>query len=645
MSLIAGVRLGPYEIQSAIGAGGMGEVYKARDTRLDRTVAIKVLPARVASDPNLRERFEREARAVAGLNHPHICTLHDVGRQDGVDFLVMEYLEGQTLADRLANGALPLDKVLQYAIQIADALDKAHRAGITHRDLKPANIFLTKSGAKLLDFGLAKLKQGASPAAALSGFQTGDDTMTAEGTLLGTLQYMSPEQVEGKEADARSDIFAFGAVVYEMATGKRAFEGKSQAGVMAKILEQDPPPMSTVQAMTPPALDRVLRTCLEKDPDERWQTAHDVRKQLTWIAEGGVEVTPLTTASTKGSGALRRRAVRWIPGVMVLVAVSGLAIWSLSTRRSAPQSVSRFTITLPPHERLPVLQSATGGTRSWLAISHDGRHLAYVATRGSIYQLYLRAIDSLEARPISGTEGAVDPFFSPDGQWIGFFADGKVKKVSVNGGAALTLADAPNAQGASWGSQGTIVFGTAASVLFQVPDEGGNPRPLTQMAKGETSHRDPQFLPSGKAVLFTAGGLPSGAAEKVAVQLIETGERRNLLQRGTSPGYASSGHLLYSQGRTLMAVPFDPQRLAIVGTSVPVVEGILEYANIGAAAQYSISATGSLVYIPAGLDGIQRRLVWVGRDGAQQLLAAPPRAYDWPQLSPDGRRIAVEIAE
>src|ERR1700694_4352243 len=330
MAILPGRRLGPHEILSAIGAGGMGEVYRARDTRLDRIVAIKVLPTHLADRSELRERFEREARTIASLNHPHICVLHDIGQQDGIDYLVMEYLEGETLAHRLLKGSLPLEQVLQYAIEIADALDKAHRKGVTHRDLKPGNIMLTKSGTKLLDFGLAKLKQEVAPAnVQLSELPTVNDPLTAHGTIVGTLQYMAPEQLEGKEVDARTDIFAFGAVMYEMATGKRAFEGKSQASLIAAILEREPPPMTSLQPMTPPALDRVVKKCLAKDPDDRWHAAKDLYEGLKWIAEGGSALTP--AAATKGIRALERRGLILSVGVLLLVAVvTGLAIWNLT---------------------------------------------------------------------------------------------------------------------------------------------------------------------------------------------------------------------------------------------------------------------------------------------------------------------------
>jgi serine/threonine protein kinase len=478
-------KLGPYEIVTAIGAGGMGEVYRAKDTRLGRTVAIKVLPAHFADDPERRERFEREARTIASLNHPHICTLYDIGHQDGIDFLVLEYLEGETLAQRLLKGPLPLEQVLQYAIEIADALDKAHRKGVTHRDLKPGNIMLTKTGTKLLDFGLAKLKQEVAPAnVPFSQLPTASDALTAQGTIVGTLQYMAPEQLEGKEVDARTDIFAFGAVVYEMAAGKRAFEGKSQASVISAIMSSDPPPISSLQPMTPPALDRVVKRCLAKETDERWQSANDLTNELKWIAEGGSQAGVLApTATAKGIRMFGRRPLILSLGALILgAAVTGLTVWNL--RPSPLQPVTRTVINLPPGQQLAGLDSGLA-----VALSPDGTHLAYVARQGGTQQIYLRALDSLEARPIPGTEGAINPFFSPDGQWVGLFAGGKLKKLSVNGGAALTLGDATGPRGASWGGQGMIAFApTEISTLLQVSDAGGNPQPLTRLEKGEVSH-------------------------------------------------------------------------------------------------------------------------------------------------------------
>jgi Tol biopolymer transport system component/predicted Ser/Thr protein kinase len=642
MAITPGTRLGPYEILFAIGAGGMGEVYKARDTRLDRIVAIKVLPTHLADRSELRERFEREAKTIASLNHPHICTLYDIGHQDGTDFLVMEYLEGETLVQRLLKGPLPIEQVLQYAIEIADALDKAHRKGITHRDLKPGNIMITKSGTKLLDFGLAKWKQEATPGASLSQLPTVEKIdLTAEGTVLGTIAYMAPEQVEGKtgEIDARTDIFAFGAVVYEMATDKKAFEGKTSASVMAKIMEVDPPPMSSLQPITPPVLDRIVKRCLAKDPENRWQTARDIELELKSIAEGGSQVSALSAAPVKGFRAIVRRPLVIGLGALLLgAAIASLVTWYLKPAPARP--VTRAVIDLPAGEQLAGLPSLA------VAVSRDGKQLAYVAAApGGIQQLYLRAMNSLEARSLPDTQGATDPFFSPDGQWLGFWADGRVKKISVNGGAAVTLCDAGSLYGATWSSQGTIVFGPGTSPLLEVPDTGGTPQPLMPaLNAGETGHVSPEFLPGGKAVLFTVGPAPY----RIAVYSLETGKRRDLIQGGNSPQYSSSGYLVYAQtDGTLMAVPFDAQRLEVTGAAVTVVEGVMQSAAASATGspttQYSLSSTGSLVYVAGSAEALQRQLVWVTRSGVAQPLPAPAHAYDNPRISPDGKRIAVEI--
>src|SRR6202165_2167786 len=405
MTILPGRRLGPHEILSAIGAGGMGEVYRARDTRLDRIVAIKVLPTHLADRSELRERFEREARTIAGLNHPHICTLFDIGQQDGIDYLVMEYLEGKTLAQRLLKGSLPVEQVLKYAIEISDALDKAHRKGVTHRDLKPGNIMVTKTGTKLLDFGLAKLRQDAAPVTPLSELATVNDPLTAQGTIVGTLQYMAPEQLEGKEVDARTDIFAFGAVVYELATGKRAFEGKSQASLIAAILEREPPAMSSLEPMTPPALDRVVKKCLAKEPEKRWQAASDVCDELMWIAESGSQVALAPGTAVKGTRTLGRREMTIIVGIVLLAAAIGsLATWNLR-HAVAPttQPVTRTVINLPPGQQLAGLEYGPA-----VALSPDGTRLAYVARQGGVQQIYLRAMDSLESNPIPGTESAAN---------------------------------------------------------------------------------------------------------------------------------------------------------------------------------------------------------------------------------------------
>jgi Tol biopolymer transport system component len=635
MALTNGTKLGPYEILAPLGAGGMGEVYRARDTRLDRTVAIKILPAQFSTDPLRKQRFEREAKTISSLNHPHICVLHDVGCQDGIDYLVMECVEGETLAKRLERGPLPLEQVLKFGMQVADALDKAHRHGIVHRDLKPGNIMLTPAGAKLLDFGLAKPAAPLTSVATLTAAATQSSPMTEQGAIVGTFQYMSPEQVEGKELDGRSDIFSFGAVLYEMLTGQRAFPGKSQLSVASAILEKEPAPLSTVKPLTPPALNHAIKKCLAKLPDERWQSASDLASELKWITEGSAQSSVPLVAPV----AARRMLRRWIlvSAVVCSIAmvVTGLAVWNLRPSPS-PQPVTRTTINLPPGQRLAGLENGPS-----VALSPDGTRLAYVARQGGTQQLYLRAMDSLEGRPIPGSEGAVNPIFSPDGQWLGFFAGGKLKKVSMSGGAAVTLGDATNPRGVNWGSQGMIAFAArAVDGLQQVSEAGGAPQPLTRVDKGEASQRWPDFLPGSKAVLFVAGTSAADFANaQVAVQSLGTGERRNLIQ-GTGPHYAPSGHLVYAQGGSLMAMPFDPERLAVTGAAVPVVEGVAQSTYTGAT-QYSVSATGSLVYVPGGVQAAQDKLVWVNRNGSEQPIAAPTRAYSNPRLSPDGRRVTV----
>jgi serine/threonine protein kinase len=632
----SGQRLGPYEILAAIGAGGMGEVYRARDTRLDRVVAIKILPDHNASKPELRERFEREARAVAALNHAHICVLHDIGHQNGTDYLVMEYLEGETLAQRLTKGALPLDQVLRYAIEIADALDKAHCKGITHRDLKPGNIMLTKAGAKLLDFGLAKLTQQDTAANMPLSQASTKGSITGQGVILGRVQYMAPEQVEGKDVDARTDIFAFGVVVYEMATGKKAFEGKTQASLIAKILEIDPPPISSLQPMTPPALDRVVRKCLAKEPEKRWQDASDLCDELRWISESSAQPLGPRAISTKGIPALGPRPLVLGLGALIIALITALMVWNLKPSPASPsKAVSRFTIPLPPGQSVSTPDIA--GTA--LALSPDGTKLAYVASEKGTQRIYLRAMDGFEARPLSGTEGGDNPFFSPDSQWLGFSSGGKLRKVSVNGGAVVTLSEAAGLNlGASWSSQGTIVLGGVGG-LQQIPDGGGTLEQLTHLERGDAAHGWPELLPNGESMLFTVA---TNGPPRLAVQALRSGKRQNLIAGGT-PHFVDSGQLVYAQAGTLMAAPFDLRKLTITSAAIPVVEGILQ-SPITGAAQYSISSTGTLAYVP-GSATVQSRLVWVSRTGVEQLLLAPTHAYLDPRLSPDGRTIAVGTSE
>ena len=432
MALTSGTRLGPYEVESPLGAGGMGEVYRALDTRLNRTVAIKILPAHLSDNSDAQQRFEREARAISSLNHPNICTLYDVGHQSGTDYLVMEYLEGETLADRLRKGPLRLDQLLKYGIEICEGLEQAHRTGVVHRDLKPSNVMLTKAGAKLMDFGLAKAVEPAlPPASSLTmtvSTPAGSHPLTAQGSIVGTFQYMSPEQVEGKEADGRSDIFALGAVLYEMATGKRAFEGKTTASVIAAVLERDPPPVSSVQPMSPPPLDRIVKTCIAKDPEERFQNVHDVKLQLKWIAEGGSQAgVPAPVASRRKN----REKLAWslMCGFAILAAV--VALWTYLHPRPAGAGPVLAFIPPPPDTRFLAFGFGSGPA----VVSPDETRLAFTAIDhdGSI-KLWTRSLKASDATAIPGTDGAASPFWSPDGRSLGFFAGGKLKTVELNGG-------------------------------------------------------------------------------------------------------------------------------------------------------------------------------------------------------------------
>src|SRR5262245_14965451 len=498
MSLAAGSRLGPYEIVAAIGAGGMGEVYKARDTRLDRSVAVKVLPPELAAEPDRRARFEREARAVAALSHPHICVVYDIGRDNGTDYLVMELLEGETLAARLGRAKgrlLPTNEVLRYAIEIADALDKAHRAGIVHRDLKPANMMLTKSGVKLLDFGLAKLK---SPAVALSmtaieHATTIGGTATAAGIILGTVHYMSPEQVEGHEADARADIWALGVVIYEMATGTRPFEGDSAASIIGAILKDTPPAVSARQPLSPLAFDHIVERCLEKDPDERWQTAADVMREVRWIA------TSPSIGPHAATGVVRsqRSVIPWLVAATAVAVAAGSIWWSnAGPRRASNPQRQVFSIALPPQVRM-----AGAG-----ALSPDGAQFVFVGLEpDGPPSLWIRSLRTGAVQKLAGTEYASLPFWSPDGDYVGFFGVGKLKTIPASGGVPRTLALAQNGRGASWNADGTILFvAEPNSPILSIPDKGGTPSPVTtlDLPRGDIGHRWPTFVDE-RHFLFT----------------------------------------------------------------------------------------------------------------------------------------------
>src|SRR5229473_1716946 len=643
MAILPGKRLGPYEILSAIGAGGMGEVFRARDTRLDRIVAIKVLPAHLADDPERRERFEREARTIASLNHPHICVLHDIGRQDGIDFLVMEYLEGETLAQRLLKGPLPLEQVLQYAIEISDALDKAHRKGVTHRDLKPGNIMLTKTGTKLLDFGLAKLKQEVAPAnVQLSELPTASDPLTAHGAIVGTLQYLAPEQLEGKEVDARTDIFAFGTVVYEMATSKRAFEGKSQASLIAKILEIDPPPISSLQPMTPPALDRLVKKCLAKEPEKRWQAASDVCDELKWIAEGGSQVglaMPLV--------AQRKSRERLALSVVVGLLGTALALAGFEyVRRQAPTPQTMRFFVLPPETwTLAGMGTVTSGSTAALSVSPDGRRIAFVAGGpDGKYLLWVRSLDTLTAQALAGTDRASAPFWSPDGTALGFFAGGKLKKIDVMGGPATTLCDAPDNRGGTWNQNGVIVFNPRnRTALQKVPASGGVPTAATVLGQGEIGHYRPSFLPDGRHFLYR-GATGSETSGPIYLGSLDSAERKFLLDADASNVVYTQGHLLFLREKTLMAQPFDARRLTLTAGAFPIAENIQTQGNYPPSGVFSASENGVLTY-QAGAATANSQLVWFDRAGKQIGVLGDPAEYGDLELSRDGRQASVNIPD
>ncbi len=646
MTLAAGTKLGPYEILAPIGAGGMGEVYKARDGRLERTVAIKVLPPHLSSNPELRQRFEREAKAISQISHPHICALYDVNREGETEYLVMEYLEGETLADRLGKGPVAAELLLRYGIEIADALDKAHRQGIVHRDLKPGNVMLTKSGVKLLDFGLAKFqpsgRDGTSGVSRLATAAQASQPLTERGTVLGTFQYMAPEQLEGKDADARSDIFAFGAVLYEMATGNKAFSGKSQASLIGSILRDDPQSISEISPMTPPALNRVVKTCLAKDPEDRFQTAHDAKLQLQWISEGGSQAgLPAPVVARRKN----REKLAWVVAAAAIVA-AGLAGFGYLHR--APAETFRMrSFLLPPEKSDFDLAGPNGGS---LTISPDGR-LTTFAVKGPEGKtlLWLRPLGNLTARPIPGTEGATYPFWSPDSRFIAFFADGKLRKVDVSGSPPLDLCDAPNGRSGSWNRDGVLLFSPDTTTgLYRVPAAGGAPTVATKLdaARGETTHRWATFLPDGKHFLYMAGSHGQGMKSEsnaIYVGALGSTEKTLLLQARSNAAYAS-GYLLYMRERVLLAQPFDAGSRRLTGDPVPLAEGV-HYDTAFFRGVFSVSEKGLLVY-GAGAADTRARLRWFDRAGKP--IGEPigeAAEYQSLAISPDGSRIAAAITD
>ena len=655
--MLIGTMLGPYEIQAKLGEGGMGEVYKARDTRLDRTVAIKVLPSELGADPERRARFEREAKTIAGLTHPHICTLYDVGEHDGSTYLVMEHIHGETLADRLLKGRLPPDQALGVATEIADALTAAHKQGIIHRDLKPGNVMLTKSGAKLLDFGLAKLKaHGAEPAVGqLTSLPTRTAPLTAEGTIVGTLHYMAPEQVEGKPADARTDLWALGTILYEMLTGKRAFEGTSAAGLVAAILDHEPPPVASLQPLTPPALDRLVRRCLAKSPDDRPDTAHDVADELKWIAEGGSQAAP---AGPPAAARRSRRYLRWLAvGVPFFLLVAALAVTVSRLREDRPGTpVVRFALSAPEgvgfrYFDLPAL-SPDGERIVFGGDTADGRSL-----------LWVRRLDSLTAEPLAGsavtTAGissmAVLPFWSPDSRQIAFFAERTLMKTDLSGGAPQPVSDVPSASasstyqrgggaGGAWSREGVIVFGGAAEgSLYQVAATGGAASPVTALdaSRQETGHWFPRFLPDGRHFLYLAR---SAKPENTGIFAgsVDGSPARHVLSVDSAALYAPPGYLLFAQGRILMAQPFDAKQLRVTGEAFRIAEDValLTQGSPGLPTPIaSVSENGLLCYLqdPA----VNTQLAWFDRAGTQLGSLGEPGDYTNPALSPDETRLAV----
>jgi len=647
MPLSAGTRLGAYDVLEPIGAGGMGEVYKARDARLERYVAIKILPSHVADDPILKQRFEREAKALAALSHPHICGVFDVGHtttaQGDVDFLVMEYLEGETLARRLERGPLPLAEGLRHAMHLADALDQAHRKGVVHRDLKPGNIMLTPIGTKILDFGLARMTVGAGDAAAAV---TVTSPLTGAGTLVGTFQYMAPEQLEGREADARSDVFAFGAVLFEMFTGQRAFAGNSQAGVIGAILERDTPPMSATQPSVPPALDQLVKTCLKKKPDERWQSAGDIGRQLSWILDDSAHSSAQRSAPP-AVGTTKLFPV--VPAVSAAVAIVAIVIaaWAL-TRSPAKPALEVSRLTLTPSSNAPVV--SVGGVD--VLITPDGRSIIYLGPRpdGGGRMLYQRDLKALESRPIAGTElpgdfGVANPFITADGQSVVFRSPGKgILSVPLRGGPAIKVADDSPRYLSGTSAAGNTVVLALGDGLYRTSAAGGGTLERITQPKPQTIFVGPSALPGGNVVLFHMRDVRE-RVDRVYLVDLRTREERALADDGVAPQYASSGHIVFARGTTLMAVPFDAGRLAVTGAAVAVQEGV-QHPSAVQAPDFSISTNGTLIYTLAeAATSAPATLTWVDRSGRETAPAVttPMTNLSGAQLSPDGKRLVASF--
>ena len=629
MGLSAGTRLGPYEIVAPLGAGGMGEVYRARDTRLGRDVAVKVLPEIVSNDPRALARFEQEAKAVAALSHPNILALFDVGKESSVSFVVMELLEGETLREVLAKGPLSLRKALDVGQQVAEGLAAAHGKGIVHRDVKPENVFLTKdSHAKLLDFGLAR--SGPVPAGRDETQSPTVDKLTSQGAVLGTVAYMSPEQARGENVDFRSDQFSLGVVLYEMLTGKRPFGGASAAETLAAIIRDEPEPLARIDPKLPALLGWTVQRCLSKDPEERYSSTKDLAKELQNLRTHLSEAVSATGAIPEDVPRLRRRVPYWALVAAVALAVALGVFVGIRFVRTGSSPAASLSLTLS----FPLDAAPDMDFKKPLALTPDGKTLVYAGKS----MLFVRRIDRDEITPIPGTDGAFWPFISPDGLEVGFFTKGKLKKVSLAGGSPITLCDAPSARGGSWGADGTIVFTPSPkSGLSRIPASGGEPRPVTSPdAANFESHRFPQILPDGEHVLFDL--LDRKYMSHAAVVSLRTGEQRILVEGAAYPRYLPTGHLVFTRPGSLFAVPFSLKRLETSGPPVPLLDDLGTNYTMRCA-QFAFSQEGTLVYAPSRQ--VQRTLVWVDRKGATERVLLPPGGFDEVALSPDGGRLAA----
>ena len=631
MGLSSGTKLGPYEIVSPLGAGGMGEVYRAHDMRLGRDVAIKVLPSHLSSDPNLKARFEREAKAISALSHPHICHLYDIGSQDGTDYLVMELLEGETLADRLQKGPLPLKQALQFGLEIAEALEKAHSNGIVHRDLKPGNVMLTKSGAKLLDFGLAKPAPNLATLASGS-MATMSKPLTVEGMIVGTIQYMAPEQVQGHEADARSDIFALGALLYEMMTGKRAFAGKSQISVMSAILEKEPEPVSAIQPRAPRALDHVIQRALAKDPDDRWQTARDLIHELKWSAESAALPGAAVPAA---SGSRTREKFAWlISGACVVLLITILIAGAIWWRNSTP---SAETMYFPAPLPFPAKD---------IAIAPNGHTIALVGYQETARKnvLWIYELGSHGARSLASTEGASYPFWSPDGRSLGFFADAQMKKVEVAGGPVQTICDAPSGRGGTWNKDGVIVFAPMVTAgLYRIPASGGTPTLIGDIDKnrGISGLRWPVFLPDGKHFLYLAANFTGQkGANIIYVGSLDSNEKHFVVEATANAAYAGPGYLLFYRDKTLLAQPIDLKRFALTGEATVILPDVQFLPQVKRAV-FAVSDQG-LLLAQSGSEAALSQLTWFDRKGNAVGTVGKPEVYGNVFLSPNGKSVAID---